>query len=189
MCIRLIGNARKYRLLGSFPEFLIQDLWGGVRKCAFLTNSRWCWCSRSRDLAVRTTDTCICWKAFCVIQLWLCYLFTLLPKIKHLPEEEEDRGVTEHLLCAWLSSGFFTFFTFSLNLPYWFPLSTQHAQNPSFQEMENFPKANNWQVAELDLDLGVPDRKDSLPQEDFKTLNTAVSNFQISVLTNHKKTP
>ena len=26
-------------------------------------------------------------------------------------------------------------------------------------------------------DKGVPDRKDSLPQEDFKTLDTAVSNF------------
>ena len=43
--------------------------------------------------------------------------------------------------------------------------------------MGNFPKANTRQVAELDLDIGVPDRKDSLPQEDFKTLDTAVSNF------------
>ena len=48
----------------------------------------------------------------------MALLCTLLPKVKELPEEEEDRGVIEHLLCAWLSSAFFTFFIFSLNLPY-----------------------------------------------------------------------
>lgn len=44
--------------------------------------------------------------------------------------------------------------------------------------MGNFPKANTQQAAELDLDIGVPDRKDSLPQEDFKTLTLIYQIFR-----------